>query len=606
MRSDEELPGAILSITLRRQTLRLTTLLSFALVLLLAATWGSRPLVHDDLFLHLATGRFIVDTASIPSVDPFSFTQGDQPWVSHEWGFGLLTYAIHTLGGDWALVVFKSLTTVAILLLLFLLMHRAAAPGSDLATPWLVALLALGLWSIDQELVLRASLISSLLMLILLWLLSYFDATGSRASMIVISGLFLFWGNFHGEVLFGLFVLALYSLESLLGRGRVRIPGIGAIQLRACPQRPALRLFAACLLLTLVNPNGFGVLMYPFRLAKFLSAGAVPLEMGHFTYPTPVNSAPFFLLLAILLFSFLPAARRRTLSLTEIATVGAFLALALRSHRFVFYFVLFALPLIARLLPLRAAPRAIRSHARATGLALALMLCAGVTSAMIKAWNTRPPGALSRHFPHSAVTFLAAHGLDRGRPFNHQNFGGYLHWRLDAPVFWDGRNLLFAPLMAEIRHMPLADVTQRWHLDYLLLTQFEYNQIANQIDPEHWALVHWDDFSALWLARTADSSPLLRSTELHRIHPFGGVGDLQRLARSEEALAEARRELDRVLELEPRCQRALYLQGLLSLYAGDPVRAAQWLRSSLAIGPNPLVAKTLAAVASGANEIELD
>jgi len=65
--------------------LRLATLLGLGLTLALAAVWGSRPLIHDDLFFHLSTGEFVVETHEVPTTDPFSFTQAGKPWVSHEW-----------------------------------------------------------------------------------------------------------------------------------------------------------------------------------------------------------------------------------------------------------------------------------------------------------------------------------------------------------------------------------------------------------------------------------------------------------------------------------------------------------------------------------------
>src|SRR5690348_7781337 len=36
---------------------------------------------------HLATGRYILDTGSIPRADMFSFTAFGRPWVSYSWLF---------------------------------------------------------------------------------------------------------------------------------------------------------------------------------------------------------------------------------------------------------------------------------------------------------------------------------------------------------------------------------------------------------------------------------------------------------------------------------------------------------------------------------------
>ena len=58
----------------------------FAAVLLfglLAMT--ARNALDPDLWWHLRTGQWIVDTGHIPHADPFSFTRTGHAWVSHEW-----------------------------------------------------------------------------------------------------------------------------------------------------------------------------------------------------------------------------------------------------------------------------------------------------------------------------------------------------------------------------------------------------------------------------------------------------------------------------------------------------------------------------------------
>ena len=199
-------------------SLRLATLLGLGLTLALAAVWGTRPLIHDDLFFHLSTGEFIGEHQSVPTTDPFSFTRTGESWVSHEWGFGLLAYGAHALGDYRGLVALKALLALSIAALLFLLMLRMAGRDRWKFAVYLVPLLALGLWAIDEQLVLRPSLLSCLLLLLLLHLLLSFDQTGHWWTFAGIVGLFFLWGNLHSEVLFGLFVLGLVTLEAVLGR----------------------------------------------------------------------------------------------------------------------------------------------------------------------------------------------------------------------------------------------------------------------------------------------------------------------------------------------------------------------------------------------------
>jgi len=581
-----------MSVVFPKSKTRPLTFLFLGLVLLLAILWGSRPLIHDDLFFHLATGQYVVEHLRVPTTDLFSFTRFGQPWVSHEWGFGVVAHFFWFAAGYWGLVALKAALTVAILMLLLILTIRASGASITHLPPGLVALLALGLWAIDGQLILRASLFSSLFVLLLLLLLTWFDRTGSRIAMVAIATLFLLWGNFHGEVVFGLFVLGLVTMESLAGRWLGRRGGSVPFYLKAGGDRPYLPLLLGSFLLSLLNPNGIQVLLYPLRLARFLFVGEVPMEMGHFTGAAPAAMPAFYLLVIALLWGLLPLHRAKALSLTQIVTVTAFLVLSLRSHRFIFYFTLFALPVIARLASQPGDLLAAGKRWRRVRQALVGVTVVAVATASLYAWQHHPRVAVSRHFPAGAVRFLEQRKI-AGRLFNHQNYGGYLHWTLSTPIFWDGRNLLFASLMEEVRQTPLDDVAKEWALDYLVLTEFEYARLVDQLDPARWGLVYWDDFAAIYLRRGGRFEAIVESHGLRHFPPFGGVEGLDTRAQDADLVAALRHELDQVLATEPACQRALYLLGLLSFYQGDDPKAERLLRQALAIGPNEFVSGAL-------------
>ena len=577
-------------------------LVFLVLVLLLAVLWGSRPLIHDDLFFHLGTGRHVVENLEVPTTDIFSFTRGGEPWVSHEWGFGVLTHFFWFAAGVWALVALKASTVVAILLALLVLMIWRSGGSIKASSPLLVALLAVGLWAINDELILRASLFSSLLVVVLMGLLLWFDKRGGRLPFAAIALLFLFWGNFHGEVLFGLFVLGLVTTEALLGRWQGGQGVVPHTLLQANKERPYLSLFVVSLLLILVNPNGIQVLFYPFRLAWFLFTRGDTLEKGHFAGATPASSAGFYLLVAILLLGLLPIERLERLSLTDVATVAAFLVLSIQSHRFIFFFMLFSLPVIVRLFSDKhtESPSWLLSpRLRLYAVSFTMLL---VAAAAVAAWSARERIPVSRHFPSGAVEYLQQEEV-LWRPFNHQNYGGYLGWNSKEPIFWDGRNLLFASLMTEVALMPLDEVTEKWEIDSLLLTEFEYQQMRDQIVPAQWGLVYWDDSSALYLRRSRASEPLLERTELRQLPPFGGVEGLNVLAQDSDWKSATRRELDQILRFEPACQRALYFHGLISFYSGDYPRAEEELQRALAVGPNPFVEKALGRVLEASGRV---
>src|SRR5271166_4912118 len=62
-----------------------------ALLGVLVFTTVSMRLLGDaGIGWHIRTGQMILATHEIPRVDPFSSSQGGQPWFAWEWGYDLI------------------------------------------------------------------------------------------------------------------------------------------------------------------------------------------------------------------------------------------------------------------------------------------------------------------------------------------------------------------------------------------------------------------------------------------------------------------------------------------------------------------------------------
>jgi hypothetical protein len=561
--------------------------LALAGCLAFAAALALRPLAHDDLFGHLRTGAWIVRHAAVPRTDVFSFTRFGARWVTHEWGFSLAVHGVYRLAGYAGLAGLTAVLTVAILAALA---GRAvvAAGGAPVAPalPILSGLAGLGLWTVARELFLRAALAGELLLALVLLGLAVHARSGRRSALVAVVALFLVWANLHSGVIFGLFLLGLYALEPLAGRLLVpRFPRLAP----SFPRRevaPYLWTLAGALAASLANPNGVDALLYPLRLRRLLFASGIDWDLGHFASASPLRNPGFLLLVALLAAALLPRGPRP--SAADLAAVAAFLGLALWVHRLIFDFVVVALPVLGERL-LSRSPLGGRSRGRllAYGIAAVLCLAGG------EAWAGWPGRLLDRTLPEGGARFLAAHGI-RGRFFNHQNFGGYLGWRLGAPVFWDGRNDVFASLVREVTTTPFAAVAARYGVDHLVIAESEYRDLAPELASGRWGLVFWDDDCAVYLRRAPRFAPLLAQLELRAFPPFGGRPGLAGLARDPAAAAAARRELDQVLAAYPENQRALYFAGVMSLYQGDLRRARRELAAAARLGKSDQVGMALA------------
>src|SRR2546426_308889 len=73
------------------------------LLALLAAAmvcWLWKPLQHaNDIWWHLASGRYMVQHGLLPRTDVFSFTANGRPWINHEWLFQIAAFLSFQIAG---------------------------------------------------------------------------------------------------------------------------------------------------------------------------------------------------------------------------------------------------------------------------------------------------------------------------------------------------------------------------------------------------------------------------------------------------------------------------------------------------------------------------
>src|SRR5882757_6552982 len=167
---------------------------------LLAMT--ARNAVDPDLWWHLRTGQWIMETGHIPHSDPFSFTRAGSPWVAHEWLSAVTFYEIQKFSGDGGLIVFSALVTTAGFMLLYL--RSRGKPQ------WAAAVLTLGALASAPTWGVRPQMFTFALASLLLWLLEH---SQERPRLLLwIPPLFPLWLNLHAGFAFGPALLVAFSV----------------------------------------------------------------------------------------------------------------------------------------------------------------------------------------------------------------------------------------------------------------------------------------------------------------------------------------------------------------------------------------------------------
>ena len=594
-----------------REPARLAALLLAAAVIVVSVTFH---FPDTDTWQHLALGRAIWTTHSIPTTQVWTWPTYGAPNVEPSWGFSALLWPFWSAGGTWGLFAWKWLSTLATFGLLALAARATGARGFGLPA----ALIACAvLYRLRVHV--RPETLAGVLLAATLAILEA-RRSGGRDRTAWLPAIALAWANVHVSAFLFFVVVGAYALHDLRARtaGRARLPVLGAIGLAAM----------------LVNPWGWGTLAQPFEY--WLTWRHEPIfatigELGRPRWAEEAWNGAAVLGLAV------PALalwrwRRRGADLVQILLLLVFGAMAFTSMRFLGFLALVIAPFLARdlddWLATRRRPAVLaRPWAGFAGVAAVVLLVA-VPSWSVTAANFGVAEDLGEA-PVAACDAIARDGV-RGRAFNQFELGGYLLWR-----FWPERDRL--PFLdvhvagtSEDRLAYLQSfgdpsvwraLDAKYRFDWVLLRHRELpgSVLLDALDADSsWALLSLDDVAALYVRRGAPAA-----VHAFRVVPAGHEGmrrlgercvadssvresaraELERMAAESHAASGARTYLSLLAELDGRLADALREQraalavddripsgwerlGDLALRAGEPRAALEaWRRAGNDHGP---------------------
>jgi hypothetical protein len=408
----------------------LTTRRLFVSILFIALfVMTTREISDPDFWWHLSTGKYIVETHTIPHADIFSFTNAGRPWVTHEWLAEIFIFALYALGSFPLLIlIFAALMTLA-----FALVYLRS-PGQPYIAAFAVMLAALAtapMWGV------RPQMLSLLLTSVFLWIL---DRKGR--SIWLLPCLMLFWVNLHSGYALGIVIVGVYVFAEIIAgfnvqSSRFEVPSLGF---------SLLFVFVLCIIAVLFNPNGATMYIYPFETLTSPTMQAYIQEWFSPDFHLSEFQPFAWLLLATL--AAIAVSGKRTSFVQTILLIGFGYA-ALRSARHIPLYAIIAAPIIAEhvwhVIKSHGWVNSLNTHRQMTRVAtivnwilLTMMVLAGIARVAIVLSNQT---ATERaRFPAAATDFIQAQKI-KGGIYNTYAWGGYLIWRMypQARVFIDGR-----------------------------------------------------------------------------------------------------------------------------------------------------------------------
>ncbi|MFT7464354.1 MAG: hypothetical protein ACI9EF_002709 [Pseudohongiellaceae bacterium] len=224
------------------------TVLVLAVVVI---TTASFRMVNLDIWLHAATGEWIVEQGAVPSSNVLSELHHDYPSVHDKWGFQVLAHGLlDGLGPDGVNLARLLLVGLLVALMGATARGLGASPGATML------LLTLGLLAARNRLVFRPGLVSMVLLALLIFLLLVRHRDGRRAWMLL--PLQLFWVNVHGFFVLGwMTVLVVAGAQGCAGQWQIARRWLGW----------ALLMMVVCF----ANPAGLAGWAHPFTILSDLN-----------------------------------------------------------------------------------------------------------------------------------------------------------------------------------------------------------------------------------------------------------------------------------------------------------------------------------------------
>jgi tetratricopeptide (TPR) repeat protein len=616
-----------------------------ALVLLFALTVlaASIEIKDLDIWLHLASGRYILETFTIPQADIFSATMAGKPWVNHEWLFQLCLYSMYALNGVNGLTSLQIVLVGTTFLVLLFLGYDRDRQAVMIATLLLVVLVY------QLRFFLRPDIFSILFFILTVAVLAL--KLHRRSSILILFVLQVIWTNIHGFFILGP-LLVLLSLAAEWAKRKVRLPfELNAVGRLDDEEFKRLHVILPVMVLAcLINPYFLDGAIYPLKVifsvgddsrVFFHHIGELSRPFDLMSFFDPGNYLFYKLLIVISALSFLLNYRRIEIGIFFLWAV--FLSLSILAVRNVAYFAV-----VAYLSVLSNAPHI---HFRqffspqldkprlkmmcSIGLKLVLIwaMLAYIQARSLRGYydfdnfeRKSEHGGLSlRNYPYKAVDFLFANGI-KGRFFNDFNSGAYLIGRLapNVKVFIDGRTELYGGDFFETYNRAwkgdtrlFDELAERYALTGAFLNSVYVpapeDTIRHLYESPQWALVYFDYDATVFLRRIPENAVWIERFELDlerrsvpkadlmkfkgaRITPYRYTNRAQALYNI-GLYDQAKREAQEALSISATDAIAYKVIGKTSLMEKDGEKALENLRQAKMLDPGDVETRFYLALA---------
>jgi len=513
---------------------RLLKAITILLFFILVAFVFAREINCFDIWLHLGSGRYILQNLKIPTHDIFSYTVAGRAWIDHEWLFQVIVYFLYNIFGANGMVALRMLAFLSVFALLFRIEYKR----NNYLT--VIAGLLPVLFVASTRNLVRPEIFTLFFVSLFLFILHKYRS--GRLVYLLIPAQLL-WANIHGYFLAGIIITLIYIISEAINKF---INSASGTQRRKLLSEAALRrLILVCLLLILVSfitPYTYKGVLYSIRtpiefsrhsdfLTNTISELRRPLEFG-FNEPVVFWYRILTMVSAVLV---LLNIKRLPIPVTILYII--FFSVSATSNRNIALFGIIAgIAMLASLnniwgsLAAAKAVQRLSRHRRLIEIIACALLIIFISRLIYKRASSDyyVEGARFKSinfgvhpFRHSKglVEFATEHELE-GNVFNNFETGAYIIGNLFPRfrVFIDGRTELYGvDFLARYRSIgshdiPLEEAIDGYDVDYALIGDLPFFKgfLKKLHISEDWELVYFDGIAALYARNNEKNRRLIR------------------------------------------------------------------------------------------------
>ncbi|MCH7619492.1 MAG: hypothetical protein IH880_06960 [Candidatus Marinimicrobia bacterium] len=163
-----------------------------------------------DFFGHLTYGGEILESGSMPTVNKYSYTYPDYPWVNHKWLTSAIFASLNSVFGSGGILILK----ITIFLMIIGVLNstiKKIYPGIHPLARFLTLVISSGFLQAASHP--RAHIFTYLFTSILLWIL--YSDYNVKKMIFLLSAIFIPWVNLHGGVIAGYGIFYLWVITKL-------------------------------------------------------------------------------------------------------------------------------------------------------------------------------------------------------------------------------------------------------------------------------------------------------------------------------------------------------------------------------------------------------